>query len=55
MLPFKLVYGDGYFLPIGAHVFPAEKYKLIKERLLATKVAEPSDILECEPARRHDR
>src|SRR5205085_2303741 len=50
MLPFKLIYGDGYFLPIGAHVFPAEKYKLIKERLLATRVAEPSDILEPKPA-----
>lgn len=50
MLPFKLVYGDGYFLPIGAHVFPAEKYRLIKERLLATKVAEPSDILAPQPA-----
>src|SRR4029077_6930161 len=50
MLPFKLVYGDGYFLPIGAHVFPAEKYQLIKERLLATKIAEPSDIVAPKPA-----
>src|SRR5213079_1455916 len=50
MLPLKLVYGDGYFLPIGAHVFPAEKYRLIKERLLATKVAEQSDILAPRPA-----
>src|SRR5437016_5270198 len=50
MLPFKLVYGDGYFLPIGAHVFPAEKYRLIKERLLATRVAEPEDILKPKPA-----
>src|SRR4051812_26904194 len=50
MLSFKLVYGDGYFLPIGAHVFPAEKYRLIKERLLAMRIAEPSDILEPTPA-----
>ena len=35
MLPFKLVYSDGYYLPIGAHVFPAEKYRRIRERLLA--------------------
>ena len=50
MLPFKLVYSDDYFLPIGAHVFPAEKYKLIHERLLATGVAEPSDFVEPKPA-----
>jgi acetoin utilization deacetylase AcuC-like enzyme len=50
MLPFKLVYSDDYFLPIGAHVFPAEKYKLIHDRLLATGVAEPSDFAEPKPA-----
>ena len=27
MLPFKLIYSDGYYLPIGQHVFPAEKYQ----------------------------
>ena len=27
MLPFKLVYSDDYYLPIGAHVFPiAQRY-----------------------------
>src|SRR4051812_37481133 len=46
MLPFKLVYSDGYFLPIGAHVFPAEKYRLVHERLLESAVAMPSDFLE---------
>ncbi|MCU1286679.1 MAG: histone deacetylase superfamily [Acidobacteriales bacterium] len=50
MLPFKLVYSDRYYLPIGAHVFPAEKYRLIHERLLATGVAEPADFLEPPPA-----
>jgi acetoin utilization deacetylase AcuC-like enzyme len=50
MLPFKLVYSDDYFLPIGAHVFPAEKYKLIHDRLLTTGVAEPSDFAEPKPA-----
>ena len=24
MLPFKLIYSDAYYLPIGNHVFPAE-------------------------------
>ena len=27
MLPFKLIYSDAYYLPIGEHVFPAEKYQ----------------------------
>ncbi len=36
MLPFKLVYSDDYYLPIGAHVFPAEKYRLVHRRLLET-------------------
>ena len=40
MLPFKLVYSDDYYLPIGAHVFPAEKYRLIHKRLLESGLAE---------------
>jgi acetoin utilization deacetylase AcuC-like enzyme len=50
MLPFKLIYSDDYFLPIGAHVFPAEKYRRIHDQLLATKVAEPSDFVTPQPA-----
>jgi acetoin utilization deacetylase AcuC-like enzyme len=46
MLPFKLIYGDGYYLPIGEHVFPAEKYRRIRERLLRSKVADTNDFLE---------
>jgi acetoin utilization deacetylase AcuC-like enzyme len=45
MLTFKLIYSDGYFLPIGAHVFPAEKYKRIHDQLLAYEIAAPSDFL----------
>jgi len=45
MLPFKLVYSDDYYLPIGAHVFPAEKYRRIHERLLETGTAESSDFV----------
>ena len=45
MLPFKLVYSDDYYLPIGAHVFPAEKYRHIHDRLLQTGLAETSDFL----------
>jgi acetoin utilization deacetylase AcuC-like enzyme len=54
MLPFKLVYSDGYHLPIGAHVFPAEKYRRIRDRLLEIGVAEPGDFLEPEPASDQD-
>jgi len=54
VLPFKLVYGDGYFLPIGAHVFPAAKYRLIQRRLLAAKVAAAGDFIEPQPASDED-
>ncbi len=45
MLPFKLIYSDDYYLPIGAHVFPAEKYRLIRKRLLETGIASTADFL----------
>src|SRR5882724_298836 len=54
MLPFKLIYSDAYYLPIGAHVFPAEKYRRIRDRLIATGVAESADFLEPHPATDHD-
>ena len=54
MLPFKLIYSDGYYLPIGAHVFPAEKYRRIRDRLLETKVADPTDFLAPQPAEDDD-
>ena len=54
MLPFKLVYSDAYYLPIGEHVFPAEKYRRIRDRLLADGIAEANDFLEPEPATDQD-
>jgi acetoin utilization deacetylase AcuC-like enzyme len=54
MLPFKLVYSDDYYLPIGAHVFPAEKYKRIHDRLLDSGVAELSDFVTPLPATDED-
>src|SRR5450631_2934895 len=54
MLPFKLVYSDDYFLPIGSHVFPAEKYKCIHDRLLASGIAVPADFVAPRPATDHD-
>src|SRR5271165_455505 len=54
MLPFKLVYSDDYYLPIGSHVFPAEKYKCVRDRLLASGMAEPSDFVTPTPAADED-
>ena len=54
MLPFKLVYSDGYYLPIGAHVFPAEKYQRIHKRLLESGVADAKDFVSPLPASDED-
>ena len=54
MLPFKLVCSDGYYLPIGEHVFPAQKYRRVCERLLATGLAQPEDFVAPEPATDRD-
>jgi acetoin utilization deacetylase AcuC-like enzyme len=45
MLPFKLIYSDDYFLPIGAHVFPAEKYRRVHDQLIRDGIAESSDFI----------
>jgi acetoin utilization deacetylase AcuC-like enzyme len=45
MLPFTLIYTPAYYLPIGQHVFPAEKYRRIHDCLIETAVAEESDFL----------
>ena len=50
MLPFRLVYHPRYDLNLGDHVFPARKYRLIHDRLLAEHFAEPADFVEPEPA-----
>src|SRR5271170_7084206 len=50
MLPFKLIYSDGYYLPIGQHVFPAEKYRRIRDRLISGGIADAADFLEPQPA-----
>jgi acetoin utilization deacetylase AcuC-like enzyme len=50
MLPFKLVYHDRYDLKLGAHVFPSQKYRLVRDKLLADGIAEPDDFLAPEPA-----
>lgn len=54
MLPFKLVYSDEYYLPIGQHVFPAEKYRRVHRQLIEDGVADPSDFLTPQPASDQD-
>ncbi len=54
MLPFKLIYSPDYYLPIGAHVFPAEKYQRIHQRLLETGITEASDFITPQPASDQD-
>ena len=45
MLPFKLIYSEQYFLPIGQHVFPAEKYRRVHNKLVELGIACPSDFV----------
>jgi acetoin utilization deacetylase AcuC-like enzyme len=54
MLPFKLVYSEKYFLPIGEHIFRADKFRLIRERLLQQGLAEGPDFVGPQPATEAD-
>lgn len=50
MLAFKLVYSDAYDLSVGQHVFQTQKYRLIHDRLLRERFAQPADFVEPESA-----
>lgn len=54
MLPFRLIYHDGYDLNLGAHVFPSQKYRWLRDRLLRTRFATPEDFVAPEPATDED-
>lgn len=54
MLPFKLVYHDGYDLNLGSHVFPSRKYRMIRDRLLEDGFAEAGDFIQPEAASDED-
>ena len=45
MLPFPIIYGEGYDLNFGDHVFQTAKYRMIRELLLRRHVAAPEDFL----------
>jgi acetoin utilization deacetylase AcuC-like enzyme len=50
MLPFKLVYHEEYDLHLGSHVFPSQKYRLVRDALLAENIASLEDFLKPELA-----
>jgi hypothetical protein len=50
MLPFKIVYAEGYDLRLGQHVFPSEKFRLIREALEERGIAAKGDFVKPEPA-----
>ncbi len=54
MLPCKLIYHSGYDLNLGGHVFPSQKYRLVRERLLAEGFAGPADFMEPQAAAEED-
>ena len=54
MLPFRIVYHEGYDLNLGQHVFPSQKFAWIRELLLKDAVAAPEDFIAPEPARDED-
>lgn len=54
MLPFRLIYSDGYDLNLGEHVFPSKKYKWLHHRFLWTRFATEEDFLAPAPATDED-
>ncbi|GAC1677528.1 MAG: histone deacetylase [Candidatus Acidiferrum sp.] len=54
MLPFKLVYHEGYDLNIGTHVFPSQKFRLIAKQLKDEGIAAEEDFLRPERATDED-
>jgi len=45
VLPFKLLFHPGFTVDLGPHVFPAQKYRLVRERLLETGIADHADLV----------
>ena len=54
MLPFKLLSHPGFTVDLGPHVFPAQKYRLVRERLLESGIADHADIVIPRPAADED-
>ncbi len=50
----KYFYSDSYHVDIGSHVFPTDKYKLIRRQLLDEGIADIEDFIEPEEAKDED-
>jgi acetoin utilization deacetylase AcuC-like enzyme len=46
----RVVYSARYQIDIGLHVFPTDKYRRVRDRLVETGVVHASDIVESRPA-----
>ena len=54
MSPPWCVYSDEYFVDMGEHVFPVEKYRQVYAKLIAAGVLQPGDVTEPQPASEED-
>jgi acetoin utilization deacetylase AcuC-like enzyme len=54
VLPFKLLSHPGFTVDLGPHVFPAQKYRLVRERLLEAGIADHSDVVTARAASDED-
>jgi acetoin utilization deacetylase AcuC-like enzyme len=54
VLPLKVVFSEHYRLPLGEHVFPSQKYQLVRQALLESGFADSQDFIEPVPATEHD-
>jgi acetoin utilization deacetylase AcuC-like enzyme len=54
MLPFHVVYHEGYDLNLGDHVFPSQKFRMIRQSLIRNRLSAPEDFVEPEPATDED-
>ncbi len=54
MLPFRLLFHPAFTVDLGPHVFPAQKYRLVRDRLLETGLADHGDFVTPRPASDED-
>ena len=54
MLPFRLLFHPAFTVDLGRHVFPAQKYRLVRDRLLETGRADHGDFVTPLPASDED-
>jgi acetoin utilization deacetylase AcuC-like enzyme len=50
----KFVFSEKYYMELEGHVFPAQKFRLIVEKLLSESVIERGDLIEPEPPKRDE-